>query len=429
MRRRIALVALAGSTMVAVAFVIPLAFLVRSTAEDRAVDAARADAAAVVPTLVAGTDRSLVEAAVGATAAGAEDRLSVVFGDGGVVGADPGSSPALAAALGSGASAIADTDGGVEVITAVARSGGELAAVRVFVPEADLHRGERNAWVALGLVAVVLVAISVAIADRLAQTIVAPTVALAGAARRLGDGELDTRVDPEGPDEIVELSTAFNDLGARISGMLDHERELVAELSHRLRTPLTKLRMRVDQVDDRTLADELRGDVDELTAVVTDLIREARDGADPDLAPGCDAAHVAEDRVAYWSVLAEDQGRPWRFDRRAGAAPVALAESELAAALDVLIENVFAHTDEGVPIAVQVVAVDAELRLGVGDGGPGFDRALAARGASAGTSTGLGLDIARRTAERMGGRLEIGRSDLGGTLVEIILPLRPATVR
>ena len=163
----------------------------------------------------------------------------------------------------------------------------------------------------VGLVAGVLVALSVAVADRLARSIVRPTQRLAVAAHRLGDGALDTRVEPDGPPELVELSSAFNSLGAQVSSMLERERELVAELSHRLRTPLTKLRMRLEQVGDVSLAEELRGDLDDV-ATGPDVVDVAVGGVMDrsrhldllaEVAPECHIDHLeaatdAEDRHA-----------------------------------------------------------------------------------------------------------------------------------
>jgi signal transduction histidine kinase len=327
----------------------------------------------------------------------------------------------LDAALSEGASAIGSVDGGVEVVTAVASGPGELSAIRVFVPDEDLRRGQWTAWGALAAVAVALVGLSVLVADRLARSIVRPAQQLATAAHRLGEGDLSTRVDPDGPPELVELSAAFNNLGSQVSSMLARERELVAELSHRLRTPLTRLRMRVDQVGDDALAEELRGDVADLTQVVNDLIAEARSSLST-VVESCDAAAVVTERVEFWSVLAEDTQRPWSFDRGRAPLPVPVSSASLEAVLDVLIENVFAHTDDAVRFTVGFEERDGEVRIWVGDAGRGFDEAALMRGVSGSGSTGLGLDIARSTAEAAGGSFEIGASALGGSEVSVVLP-------
>jgi len=419
-RKQLILVFVAVSTLVATAFVVPLAFLVSRTAEDRAIDAARADASAVVPALVAGGTRAQIESAVGATRSGAEGRMSIITTQGWTIGDTIAASPLVEAALQSGASAIADTDGGVEVVAAVASGPGELSAIRVFVSDDVRQSGKWRAWSVLALVGLALVAISVFVADRLAQSIVQPTRQLARAARRLGDGELDARVTPDGPEELVDLAGAFNDLGSRVSSMLDRERELVAELSHRLRTPLTKLRLRVDQVADPELVADLHADIGDLTTVVNGLIHEAR-GSITSVVPS-DLNQVVTDRAEFWRVLADDQSRPWMFRSAGKVLPVDVVEAELVAAVDVMIENVFAHTDEGSPLAIMCEERDGFAEIRVGDGGSGFAAAATERGTSTAGSTGLGLDIANQLAVNALGSLLIGTSDLGGAEVVLSLP-------
>ena len=421
MRRRLILVFLAISTLVATAFVVPLGFLVRRTAEDRSVDAARADAAAIVPALVTSGTRGQVEAALESTASGRADRITVITSQGWTIGAVIDPSDRVEEALRAGVSDIGPVDGGVEVVAAVASGPEDMSAVRVFVPNNELREGQWRAWGALAGVGIALVAISVFVADRLALTVVRPTEALATAARSLGDGDLDVKVYPSGPDELVELGSAFNDLGDRVSAMLALERELVAELSHRLRTPLTALRMRADQVTEPALADSLRGDIASVTAVVNELIQEARGaiaGSD-----SCNLAEVFTDRAEFWSALAEDQGRPWRFKRGESNLPIAVSPIAFEAAIDVLFENVFSHTDEGCPVDVGFDLQEGRAHAWVSDGGSGIDVGNVLAGSSTAGSTGLGLGIARRTIEEAGGQIAVGESNLGGAKIELSLPL------
>lgn len=423
MRRRLILVFVAVSTLVAMAFVVPLGFLVARTAEDRSLDDARADAAAIVPALVAGGTRDTIEAVMLATRSGREGRLTVITSQGWMIGREVEASERLDAALADGASAIGNAAGGVEVVSAVATGPDQVSAIRVFVSDAERREGQYRAWAALAGVGIVLVAISVVVADRLSRSVVRPTQNLATAARRLGDGDLESRVERDGPDELVELADAFNTLGSQVSGMLARERELVAELSHRLRTPLTKLRMRLDQVDDPELAAQLATDLDDVTTVVNELIHEARGLIEA--STGCDAAGIVADRAGFWQVLAEDQDRSWRFERGPGPTRVGVPGAELAAAVDVLLENAFTHTPEGVALAVGFEGDGAAVRVWVADAGPGFDDAALARGTSGSGSTGLGLDIARKLAEKAGGSFEVGPGRLGGVEVALVLPATP----
>jgi signal transduction histidine kinase len=125
--------------------------------------------------------------------------------------------------------------------------------------------------------------------------------------------------------------------------------------------------------------------------------------------------------VEFWSVLAEDTGRQVHTSLVAGPVAARCSGAELAAALNALLGNVFAHTPDGTPFAVSLDhRPGGGVRIVVSDGGPGFSvDDPVERGRSGGTSTGLGLDIARRVAESAGGRLSVGRSELGGAAVTL----------
>jgi signal transduction histidine kinase len=122
--------------------------------------------------------------------------------------------------------------------------------------------------------------------------------------------------------------------------------------------------------------------------------------------------------VDFWSALAADQGRTVTVEVPQRPMPAALDATELADALDVLLDNVFAHTPEGTAFEVALSHDSAgAVRLEVIDAGPGIsDPALTERGVSGAGSTGLGLDIVRRTAEAAGGELVVRRGLRGGTV-------------
>ncbi|MEN3361317.1 MAG: hypothetical protein V7637_5299, partial [Mycobacteriales bacterium] len=212
-----------------------------------------------------------------------------------------------------------------------------------------------------------------------------------------------------------------NRLADQISDLLQAERESAADLSHRLRTPLTALKLDAEALPKSEDTERLVADVDALERMVTHIISQARR---PDALREADLIAVARDRVAFWSVLAEEQGRAVRTTLPSGPLLVPVPPDALIAALDALLGNVFAHTAVGVGFAVTVRAGPVPT-LVVEDTGPGIaDRDLLARGRSAGTSTGLGLDIVRRTAEGVGGRLELAAGDPHG--LRAIVALGPA---
>jgi signal transduction histidine kinase len=209
--------------------------------------------------------------------------------------------------------------------------------------------------------------------------------------------------------------------------LLANERELAADLSHRLRTPLTVLRLNAASLGEGPTAEQTRAAVAQLEREVDTIIRTARD-AKPQTAAagpgaGCDAAEVVRERMEFWSALAEDEGRKWRVAGVDRPVRTPVARADLAAALDALLGNVFRHTPEGTAFAVDVHHGDDAVIVLVSDAGPGIPDPEAAmlRGSGSGNdgSTGLGLDIVRRLAESTGGDVRIGSSVLGGTEVRI----------
>jgi signal transduction histidine kinase len=250
-----------------------------------------------------------------------------------------------------------------------------------------------------------------------------PVDDLAIVADRLGEGDLSARAQLEGPPELSAVATALNGLATRLNGLIEAERESLADLSHRLRTPLTSLRLQADRVSSDSDREALIQAVDRMAAAVDGLILSAREGRK--YASTGDLASVARKRLPFWQVLAKEQQRQLVASIPSGSQMVAASEDDLATLLDVLIGNVFAHTEPGVPLSVDVSRFDSRARLVVGDGGPGFPPGvdLTARGVSGGGSTGLGLDIVRKIAIAAGGEITTRRAAMGGAEVLVELPL------
>ena len=426
MRRRLVLVALATTSMVALAFLVPLGLLVRSVARDRALTEAERHTQRLGLPLATVQGCGDLDDRVGGEASLVADGVTLYFPGCGQVGA-PGprrDDPSIRLAA-SGRAFSTDADGGVAVLSPVDLSGRRTAVIRAFVPGRELSEGVVRSWIALAGVGAVLVLVAVAVADRLAASIVRPVGDLADATRRLGAGDLDTRVEPAGPPEVEEVGTAFNRLASRFTELLEAERELVADLSHRLRTPLTALRLDADAAKAGApgAGDRVRADVEALERTVDELIEEARRPIRAGVVATCDLSEVARDRSEFWAPLAEDQGREWSC-RCDGTHPVALPRGDLEAAVDALLGNVFAHTPEGTAYRVSVERVDGGGAVLVveddGPGVPGPDVVL--RGRSGAGSTGLGLDIVRRTAEAAGGTLSAGNGPGGGAHLEVRFP-------
>ncbi|MFD0205515.1 MULTISPECIES: HAMP domain-containing sensor histidine kinase [Saccharothrix] len=419
MRRSLALVSLAVTSMVALAFLIPLALVVRQLAEDRALADAERLAGALTPVLVITSDPASVSQALTSTAG----RVAVHLASGEVVGVPVATDEQLRTARELGRASTEEIPAGVVHLQPVLLAEGRVAVVEAFVPRAELSRNVEKAWLALSGVAVVLVLGSVLVADRLGARVVKASAALADGARKMGQGDLTTRVTPSGPPELLDAGTAFNRMADRIGQLVANEREILADLSHRLRTPLTALRLDSETLGQDPNANRVRQAVHALEREVNELIRAARRELDDPDGGRCDAAQVVHDRLVFWSALADDQQRLWNLRGTERRALVPLTRSDLAAAMDAVLGNVFRHTPEGVGFVVALFHQPERVVIVIEDAGPGIDDLEAAvrRGSSGAGSTGLGLDIARRAAESTGGSLVVDRGPLGGTRVQLRL--------
>ncbi|MBK5306320.1 MAG: HAMP domain-containing histidine kinase [Frankiaceae bacterium] len=422
MRRQVALLVAATTSLVLIAFLVPLGLLLRTLAVDRATAQGVQEAQGLAAVVALVRDPTQLDPVVELADQRSERDVSVVLPDGRVIGAPLVGASRLLALAASGRSFTADVEGGREVYVPVDTERGR-AVVRSFVPGELLHRGvERAVGLLVGL-GLVLLLVGILVADRLARGTVRPVTALARAAHDLAEGDLSARVEPGGPAEVREVGAAVNQLGQRIGELLAAERESVADLSHRLRTPLTALRLDAGGLQDRDEADRITAGVESLERTVDEVIRSARRPMREGVRAECDAVAVVRDRVAFWQVLAEDQDRQLQVDLSPGPLLVRLVAEDLAAAVDALLGNVFAHTPEGSSIDVGVAFLYDGVVVEVADRGPGLPPAATERGHSGAGSTGLGMDIARRTAEAAGGRLVLADRPAGGARVALVLPL------
>jgi signal transduction histidine kinase len=468
--------------MVALAFLIPVALLIQQLAKERALAEAGRQTAVVVALLTVTTDADAVERAISTTAGTKPQRVAVH----GLLGADVGishASPAdVALASGLRRPVTSHVPGGLSYLEPV-DVGGATVVVEVYVPDSALHQGVHPAWFALAGVALGLIVASVLIADRLAGRVVRSAQTLSTAAAAVGDGNLEVRVRPSGPRELAEVGVAFNRMADRLVAARIAEREQMADLSHRLRTPLTVLRLDAETLDlsdvDATPGSELdrhrttqriRHAIVTLEREIDVLIRTTREAArtaaaagsaaaaanmaagtdpasadpegegvwrrgkrveradgfaetaSPALAERCDASEVLRERMIFWSAVAGDQERRCAVHGTQSPAPVPVARADLAAALDAVLGNVFRYTPQGAAVEVAVSRRDGWVAIRVDDAGPGIpdpDRAMR-RGVSDHGSTGLGLDIARRVTQAARGSVSIDQARIGGASVVML---------
>ncbi len=139
-----------------------------------------------------------------------------------------------------------------------------------------MRAGVYRAWASIiGLGAALLLA-SLLVADRLGRRVSTPVTDLAAVATRLHEGDLDARAEPRGPEETVELAETLNRLADRIVELLAAERAAVGDLSHRLRTPVTALRLDAEAVGEDDVGQRLQAHIEQLQRTIDAIVRDAR---------------------------------------------------------------------------------------------------------------------------------------------------------
>jgi signal transduction histidine kinase len=434
-RRSLLIRTLIVSVLTIVVFTVPLAVLYARGARARALDAAASDARALAPIVsLAGDPR--VTGALASVASQARPRqVNLLFPDGSLLGndsaleRDPLASPSLLARAQSGDTFVASVRGGMARYEPVLRSNDTIVVIRVFVPTGELRQGVGQTVGLLIVVGALLVGLAAFVSDRLGRSLVSSVKALDDTARALAGGQLEARIEPSGPPEVAQVGSTLNVLAQRIEELILLERSTVADLSHRLRTPVTALRAEAALIRDPDAHVRIESCIVELTRSIDQIIRDAQQPVRSGLGIMADLGRVAIDRAKFWTVLAEDQGRLFTVDVQPGEHLVALVESDLVAVVDALLDNVFSHTPERSDLRLRVRSVGDEVELVVDDHGPGFASDTApGRGASASGSTGLGLDIVRKTIESAGGTVGFRNRAQGGARVRATLPLLAARV-
>jgi len=310
------------------------------------------------------------------------------------------------------------------------RDGERAGAVRITQSVDAVQRAVWQATVGLVLVGLIVLALGLAAGALLAGSVAKPLRRLAAATRRAGEGDLSVRVPIEGSREQREVGGAFNEMTARVQRMVDAQRDFVADASHQLRTPLTGLRLRLEEAAataEGPAAEQVEGaleEVDRLSDVVTELLVLSEAGAarPPDAAT--DLHGAARRACERWSS----------HDVELGVSGVASlvhsTPADVDRILDVLIENAIDYGPAGQSIRLVV----APGRVEVIDQGPGlapgeeetifarFHRGTVGR-ASRRRGTGLGLPIARELAGRWDGTVTLANAPGGGAVGTLTLPV------
>ncbi|KFK87056.1 histidine kinase [Streptomyces sp. JS01] len=266
----------------------------------------------------------------------------------------------------------------------------------------------------IGAVALLAIVSAVLLAVRQANRLASPLTDLAETAERLGSGDPRPRHKRYGVPELDRVADVLDSSAERIARMLTAERRLAADASHQLRTPLTALSMRIEEIsvtdDPETVKEEANialTQVERLTDVVERLLTNSRDPRTGS-AVVFDLDEVIKQQIEEWRPAYRSTGRALvcsgKHGLRAVGTPGAVAQ-----VLAALIENSLMHG--GGTVALRTRVTGNQVVVEVTDEGPGVPAELGARiferAISGRNSTGIGLAVARDLAEADGGRLEL----------------------
>jgi signal transduction histidine kinase len=449
MRRRILLLVVGMTTLVVLAFAIPLIFLIRSAVQHNVEQHANDEANSIAHYILSAdpTDAQITsflssfsqtsDRAAGVVTPDRTRLGTIPHPDQNVPPPLPASSVTPTAATPPYGSPGFPENGqqpqqrprqvpavGGQIAEVSVPTGSGTYQVLVFTSHAALTAGQGGWLLLLAGGSVTLLLIGVVGGEVVTRRITRPLLDTARTANALSTGDVTARAPTDGPREVAEVGTALNRLADRIDDLIAAERETVADMSHRLRTPLTALRLDAESLRNHDDAELIGEHVSSLERTLTAIIRAARRPQREGRMPACDATAVVGERVTFWSALTEDQGRIATVSLPTEALVVRCSAEDLGAAVDALLENVVAHTPEETAFAVKLDATPAGARLEVSDDGPGLTEGAGERGRSDRGSSGLGLSIARQVAEASGGSMLIGVSAQGGA--SIVLELNRA---
>lgn len=293
--------------------------------------------------------------------------------------------------------------------------GGNGETVTVEQSREDVDHEIANMLLLLGVVALLAVQAAVALAVWQAKRLARPLTDLAETAERLGSGDPRPRDRRYGVPELDRVAEVLDVSAERIARMLTAERRLAADASHQLRTPLTALSMRLEEItalaeEPETVKEEATialQQVERLTDVVQRLLTTQRDPRSP-TAVAFELDEVIKQQVEEWGPTLRERGRVLSLEGLHGVIAVG-TPGTVAQVLATLIENSLMHGAGTITLRVRPSGTSVVVE--VQDQGAGvppelgnrvFERAVSGR-----NSTGIGLAVARDLAEADGGRLEL----------------------
>ncbi|MFJ9631479.1 ATP-binding protein [Streptomyces sp. NPDC101175] len=330
-------------------------------------------------------------------------------------------------------------DGRLEVTAPAQRDGRTVGAVRITYPTSDLTRRLVQIWGFRAILALAVLAVAAGLGALVARRLTRPLRQLNDMASRFSDGDLTARSPVTGPHETQTLARTLNQGAERLDTLIASQRIFVADASHQLRTPLTALRLSLDNIADGVDDEFVREDVEQATAevvrmsrLVNGLLVLARAEAKVTAAEPLPLREIVTERLSVWRPAADERGveialRGSVVDGR----PLVLASpGHLEQVLDNVLSNALEVSPDGATITVRSELRGDEVELTVADQGPGmsdadksraFDRFWRGQGLTGRSGSGLGLAVVRQLLTDDGGTVTLRDAPGGGLVVAISL--------
>ncbi|MFJ3876348.1 sensor histidine kinase [Streptomyces sp. NPDC090077] len=327
------------------------------------------------------------------------------------------------------------------VITVPAKDRGQVVgAVRIVYPTGHLNDRLWTIWGFRAGLAVAVLGVAAVIGAVVARRLTRPLRQLNDVASKFSDGDLTARSPVEGPEETRTLARTLNQAGERLDTLIASQRIFVADASHQLRTPLTALRLSLDNIADGVDDEFVREDVELATAevvrmsrLVNGLLVLARAEAKVTAAEPLPLIDIVEERLSVWRPAAEERAVTIAFTRSAFSGPrptVMAAPGHLEQVLDNVLSNALEVSPDGSTITVRIDPEGTEVRLSVIDEGPGmsdadktraFDRFWRGQGLTGRAGSGLGLAVVKQLVTDGGGTVVLRDAPGSGLWVAITL--------
>jgi signal transduction histidine kinase len=327
------------------------------------------------------------------------------------------------------------------VITVPAKRAGEdraVGAVRIVYSTNEMTDRLWTIWGFRAILAVLVLVVAALLGVGVARRLTRPLRQLNDMASKFSDGDLTARSPVTGPPETQTLARTLNQGAERLDTLIAAQRIFVADASHQLRTPLTALRLSLDNIADGVDDAFVREDVEQATAevvrmnrLVNGLLVLARAEAKVTVAEPLPLLDILRERLAVWRPAADERGVTIALRGSIDGRPSVLSSpGHLDQMLDNVLSNALEVSPDGGTITVRVDPRGDVVEVSVLDEGPGmsdaeksraFDRFWRGQGLTGKGGSGLGLAVVKQLAMDDGGTVALADAPGGGLCVTITL--------